>query len=296
MRVYWNNICLISRLEKQYLEEKLRQHQLEEIYKFEFFGLGKETELITKIQQDLRIKNIPDVIISTNFDLLFGQEAFLNKEDLLDNYEPWEFKNDIRQVSPIEKFRPILYIPLVMIANKEKVSDIPNSIMEILNDDNYKDEITFGGFTNSAGKTLLATVEDLYGYEKRKRLVEWSNITNMPVGAFKNVVDGKSKIGFVPTIFAMRESISEIKMIWPEEGAIVIPSYLLIKRGANKNELKQLFEKVIDLELLDRISKQTGIIPCVKGVETIENFRQNENNIIYPSREFFKNRQEKVMN
>ncbi|WP_312906588.1 ABC transporter substrate-binding protein [Tissierella praeacuta] len=293
MKVYWNNICLISRFEKTYIEEKLKECNLEKEFQFEFFGLGKETELFTKIQRDIKNDSLPDVIISTDFEIFRNKEGLLNKQDLLQDYKPWGFREELVHVSYQEKFQPMLYIPMVMIANKERVDNIPRSIREILEDDTYEGQISFGGMLNSAGKILLATVEYLYGREKSEKLLHWSNTTSMPIGAFKNVVDGKSKIGFVPTIFAMRDGIDKIEIIWPKEGAIVIPSFVIIKKEANKDKLYQLFNRIINTEFIEQISRQTGVIPCIKDTHTIRKFQKYEKQIVYPSWQFIREQQEK---
>jgi ABC-type Fe3+ transport system substrate-binding protein len=293
MKVYWNNICLISRFEKQYIENKLEEKHLSALFDFKYFGIGREREIIGCIQEDLQKDSLPDIIVSTESEVFHTQEGLLDKQQLLTAYEPWRFRNHLPHVCPKEKFTPLLYIPLVMIVNKEKVNQIPLSIQEVLANPEYEGQITFGGLDNAAGKTLLAAVEYLYGEEKREQLLKWSVTANMPIGAFKNVVDGRSKIGFVPTIFAMRAEAVGVEQVWPKEGAIVVPCFVAVKRGADMKKVACLFKEVITPAFIQQIGTQTGAIPCIEGTDTIEAFKAHETQIIYPSWEFIRKRQSK---
>lgn len=292
MKVYWNNICLISRFEKQYIENKLREEGLEKNYEFEFFGINKEKEIINSVEKDLEQEELPDIIVATESDLFHSKEGFLGKENLFDKFTLWPFREQLPHVCPKEKFGIMLYIPLVMIVNKKEVEKIPESIEEVLANPRYEGQITFGGLDNAAGKTLLMTIAYLYGEEKSNQLLKWSKVTSMPVGAFKNVTEGRSLIGFVPTIFAMRAEVTGIVQVWPKEGAVVIPSFVAVRKGADLKKAEVLFQKVITIDFIQQISQQAGVIPCLKGTETVDMFKGYETQLIYPSWEFIRNRKE----
>ena len=104
----------------------------------------------------------------------------------------------------------------------------------------------------------------------------------MPVGAFKNVAEGRAKVAIVPTIFAMQAGTRNLNFVWPKEGAPVIPSFVAINKQAHPDQVDILFKEVITKRFIQKIVKQTGVIPCIKGIEMVPIFAAYRNQIIYP--------------
>lgn len=285
MKIYWNNICLISRFEKQYIEQQLEKHQLTE-YEFEYFGLGKETEMFERIIHDLKHDQLPDILISTDYTTFRHQAGLLGKEALFESYDVIEREEGFVNIVKSTYLFPILYIPLVFVVNESGVSKIPQSFKELITDETLKGQISFGGLANGAGKTLIDSVESLYGEAAADDLIANSIMTNMPIGAFQNVMNGQAKVAIVPTIFAMRQGQNNLIYVWPQEGAPVIPSFVAVKKGSDRRQVARLFEKVINAEFIQKISEQAGIIPCMRDTTTVSLFEKHQHALLYPDWEY----------
>ena len=251
-KIYWNNICLVTKLEEQFINDKIKN--IKDKIDITYFGLGREDNLLNYFSKNNHID--AQVIVSTDTDIFHDSK----------------FDNIFSDFNPLSKF---ITIPLVIIYNSSYCKDLlaPESFSDLLNE-KYYGKYTFGGPHNSAGKSLVKSLWFTYGQEKTQKFIDNGLITTMPAAAFQNVITGKVPIAIVPTIFALRNGISNLKMIWPKDGAIPIHSYI-----AKKIELDSDLDSIIDCQILGKdfqkmLVEKAAIIPhcnevsypCFEGV------------------------------
>ena len=282
--LYWNNICLLSMLEEQYLSS-LSSNSIE----IEYFGLGRKMSLLKKIQSEkTNNKSNWDIIISTDTDV-FQDNRLISKENNLINLKNFYSINDNKYIQelihPNGIFMPFIIIPLVIIYNKNLLNkkDIPTSFFELTHL-KYKNKFVFGGLHNSAGKSFLKSILFKYGEKNTLKILSNSVKTSMPAAAFKMVHSGQLPLAIVPTIFSNRSEYNHISTIWPEEGAISIPSYICIKKDVSKKTIEYVKNNITCLNFQEELVKRGSIIPTHKNVNN--SFFTNSCKLFNPSWKF----------
>lgn len=242
--LYWNNICLISKMEEEYINKQLENSNIN--INVEYFGLGRKESLLSHFQNNNKI--LADFIVTTDTDVI--QDS--------------RFKSIYENFEDITKF---ITIPLVIIYNENSLYNLnpPTSYADLLKDE-YKYKYAFGGENNSAGKSLVKSIWYKYGYDNAKKIVDNGNSNKMPAQAFQKVMTGEFPIAIVPTIFALRNGNRNIKMVWPQDGAIPIHSYVAIKKDV-ANEQKQFFKnKIISSDLQKELVEKAAIVADDKNI------------------------------
>ncbi len=236
-KVCWNNICLLSRL-----EESITTSQNNPNFSYEYFGMGREKDLLDCVKNSGYEWSI---LLSSDTDIFQDQRVLLKRKKELYSWEQESIESKINNNALYDhpNYWPFIVIPLVMIVNTQIISQIPKSLEE-LTTNAYKREFTFGGMHNSAGRSLLKAVWTLYGKEAVVKFLNNASIQSMPAAAFKNVIDKKVPIGIVPTIFAAREGLDGLKMVIPKEGAVAIPSYIAAKKNVPDSIIQEFMNDI----------------------------------------------------
>lgn len=222
----WNNVCLLGRIEEQFINTLEFEHT-----QTEYYGLGRKMDLQTYFKSS---EDNWGCTISTDTELYQDKQFFPGKEKHLRKIAWTDIpKLPSSTLYDNPHYQPFIVIPLVMVVNQNYTDLRPSSLKDLCSP-KYKGLVTFGGLHNSAGKSLLKAVWSLYGKEAAIQLLENSFPASMPAAAFKCVASGQYPIAIVPTIFAAREGLSGLKAYVPKEGAVAIPSMLLFIKSVPK--------------------------------------------------------------
>ncbi|MCD5410932.1 MAG: ABC transporter substrate-binding protein [Clostridiales bacterium] len=252
-KLLWNNICLLSRFEEEYINT-LGIQELD----VDYFGMGRETGLVDYFKNEA---NPWDIVVSTNTDV-FQDKSLLHirKETLLSLVdEDFLPKLNHPNLYSEPKFLPFIVIPLVIVINTGKTHLRPKSLEELCSKE-YCGQVTFGGIHNSAGRSLIKIIWSLYGKSSAKALLDNSVVGSMPAASFKKVMDGEVPIAVVPTIFAARSGLNDVITVNPIEGAVAIPSFIAINKECPKEEYAIFFEKIAKNKEFHKILWERGKI------------------------------------
>lgn len=290
-RIYWNNICILSRYEENYLKDKLDaiKHKYNIDFQIEYFGLGKEKKLSEKLKEDIENGNMADVIISTDLEIFENNEIYEKYKDKLQDLDNvFSLKDNIRNsnINRNKKLVPFLNIPLLIVGNKKMIkNNIPESIEEVINE-----SFIFGGINNSAGTSVVKGIWYKYGERGLKNLLENGIIKEMPIQAFHAVKNGQCVLGLVPSVFAKIGDCSEdLKIIWPKDGALSIPSYIAINKSVDLKTIEILKMEIFNEEFSNFFVNRGDIISCFKDTLDKDYFLKNNFNLTYPDDMWFKN-------
>lgn len=239
VNLYWNNICLVTKLEEKYITDVLAKHDPQKEVKVTYFGLGRKESLLSHFVHNETID--ADIMVTTDTDIIHDH-TFAPK--LLDFSSPSKF----------------ITIPLVIVYNKDALSGLtpPQKLSDLFKKE-YHGLYSFGGPTNSAGKSLVKSLWSTYGYEKASTFVENAVITSMPAAAFHEVMTGTTPIAIVPTIFSLRAGIGSIHFQWPKDGAIPIHSYIVKRK--NLHEPTIISEHILGKDLQQLLVNLADILP-----------------------------------
>lgn len=293
--MYWNNICILSKQEEQYLEGKIKL--LKENYNInldiKYFGLGKEEKLSKRLKSDLEENKIPDIIVSTDLDAFENNDLYSQYRDKLqDGKGQFAFKDIVEHsnVSRNDKLVPFLSIPLLLVVNKEMIKgEVPRTLEELLESCEHN-TVVFGGVNNSAGTSVVKGIWYKFGEYGLNKVIENSVIREMPIQAFNDVKMGKYAIGIVPSIFAgIGKSQENIEVIWPKDGAIAIPSYIAINKEVGLEPISIIKNEIFTKDFCEFFVNRGDIICFFSGIGDTEDSVKNNFNLIYPSDSWLNN-------
>ena len=296
-KVYWNNVCLLSKMEEEFISKAINNWQItkQDKFNFEYFGLGKQMKLNEKIAMDLNSQGVnAHALISTDLDVFQDQALLLNKlseyKNLADQFLINKGLISPSIFYPSGEIQPSIVIPLVMVANTAllKEEEIPQSLEELTHP-KWEGKITFGGMDTSAGKSVLMALWYLYGEEAVYKFIKNSTVQNVPAAAFNGVMRGKFPLALVPTIFAARGGQGNLRGIWPKEGAVAIPSYVAIKKEADDGLVTFLNELLFGREMQEFYSSRGFVIPVHPEVEVPQWLAENQCRTVYPEWDWIRN-------
>ena len=288
INLFWNNICLITKKEETMVNNILKDSPVP--FNVEYYGLGRSMTMLSKFNEILNTGEISaDVIISTDTDI-FHDNRFANLfHDFTSYLDDVPLKKDSSTTSLISEnnlFTPFITIPLVIIYNQKALGTLPppTSFKDLLSED-YYGKYTFGGQYNSAGKSVVKSIWYTYGKEKTESFVSNANIQTMPAMALRKVLTGETPIGIVPTIFSLRQGINELTMVWPDDGAIPIPSYVAVKKDLDPETISFIYNKLLGIEMQNFLVKHAAILPSHTKVAN-PNMLNEDNTLMSPSWDF----------
>ena len=104
---------------------------------------------------------------------------------------------------------------------------------------------------NSAVKTVVKVVWETWGREAASGLLDRSFVTDMPIGAFQTVRQGQARTALVPSLYALRADGQSTFLRTPQEGPVLIPSYLCARTSAPEWAARRVAEEILCRELCD---------------------------------------------
>lgn len=246
-KLYWNNICLVTKTEETYINNKLKEFPLP--IETHYFGLGRSQSLLQHFKSTTALDC--DVIVSTDTDIFHDNHY----DHFFDSFEP---------------LRKFITIPLVILYNTSALKDInpPESFQDLFSEC-YKDKIVYGGPHNSAGKSLVKSLWSTYGYEQTKAFINTAKAVSMPAAAFQKVMTGEFPIAIVPTIFALRAGVGKLKMVWPSDGAIPIHSYVAIKSTCSLDMKTFILDQLVGKDFQRFLVEKAAILAHDKTVDPL---------------------------
>ncbi|OAA90380.1 ABC transporter substrate-binding protein [Clostridium ljungdahlii] len=186
------------------------------------------------------IDDFPDIVVSCGFDQFLRKE-FVDKFVKKGYFKAVEFDN-LRSEFCTSNFRDpegwyTIYSvsPIVLLIDKKKLESLPmpQKWSDLLNPI-YKDNIIIGGSSDIIHEDLLLDIykeQGELGIEKFARNIKSvCHASKMAKIAGTNSIEGAA-IYVIPWFFAKACPRTEfVEIVWPEEGAIVTPMYMLAKK------------------------------------------------------------------
>ena len=285
-KVLWNNICLLTNMERKYIQTQIETHSYFP-FEFEFFGLGQACYLTEKITADLESERIEgDILVSTDIDVFHDAKLSAPLLASCKQKLPITIRPEIAEtfiIHPTGFFYPFVVIPLVIVANKDLLgtNKVPQSLEEFLHPDWYKN-YAFGGIHNSAGRSLLKSISFLYGDQAAESFAAAAVITTMPAHAFQKVMRKEVAAALVPTIFAQRQGINGLVACWPREGAVAVPSYIAVKTAVNEHDFILFRDSILGPEHQQELKNAGAVIPTHPLIPLPSYVEEYDCRLLYP--------------
>lgn len=242
--LYWNHICVLHREEQRFLSvltEKLAAKDI--LLEVRYFGLGYPEHMSEYLAKD--DAKLPDIIVSADLEVFEDSRIFCKFQDKLYLAESWISLKESRNLNLVRRspcLLPFTAIPLVYYTRERDFADTP------LKD--FK-KLAFGGINNSAAKSIVKFVWERWGAEAADNLLAESLVTDMPIEAFQCVRQKRASTALVPSLYALRADGNETFLKVPQEGPLLIPSYLAALSPAPEWALREVAEGILCKELCD---------------------------------------------
>lgn len=192
----------------------------------------KQIETLTSIHQ------FPDILITNDINSLYHHTGRLMNSR---NFESFHFPlhsiyADSKISHPFKIFGYLASEALVMVVDKSKYenSQIPREWYELLNP-SLKNSIVFCGDRDFHCNTIFSHFVKNYGYEAINQLTKNTLIRIHPEDMLNSIhTDNKinASVYVMPYSYAKQiQNKIDYNIIWPDDGAILIPIQMLIKKG-----------------------------------------------------------------
>ncbi len=217
------------------------------------------------------VDQLPDLFISAGFDMFFDENRigqFKNNGIFKDTMPVTEFNiafQDIDLKDPAGHYSVLSVVPAVFLINKDELDQlpIPRTWEDILKPEFEKRvSLPVGDF--DLFNSIMLHIYKYYGDEGVARLgrslLESLHPSQMVKSERKK--ENRPIVTIMPYFFTkMVKKGSSMEAIWPEDGALISPIFMLTKAGKNK-ELQPLIDFLSSREVGDILAQQ-GLFPSV---------------------------------
>lgn len=290
LEIYWSNVCILKKMEKEKLSDWANQWQAQKglDVKVNFFGLGEEMYINEKIASELQKGDLAaNIVVSTDVNIFQNKELLLGQLDQFQTLkEQLPLRDELAQkeiAHPCGCFQPCAVALIIMIYNNKLVKETekPASWADTLKPE-WQGKIVFGGAELPAGQGFLRGMWYLHGDKGLEQCVKNYRVVTSPAAVLQAVSKGEFAAGVVPLAFTGRKGLENVTEIWPQEGALAVPSYVAIRKDAPKGAIDFVKETLFSEEIQELYSKNAFLIPAVPGVFPPDIVMENDFKIVYP--------------
>lgn len=241
-------IPLLETFEEWHSNQELGYH-LQYDLKAASMGISWLEESLTSEQTE----KLPDLFISAGFDLFFDKKLFgqYKSQDLFEDLIPFEkynedFENDYLSLrDPKKQYSMIGVVPAVFLINVKELGErkMPKSWDDVLHED-FRNSISLPVSDFDLFNAILLNIYKMYGEEgvvKLGRNMQRSMHPSEMVKSHAKLLERPS-VTIMPYFFTkMVKSGGPMEAVWPEDGAIMSPIFLLTKK-----EKKRQLQPIVD--------------------------------------------------
>ena len=240
---------------------------------------------------------LSDIFISAGFDLFFDK-------DLMDRFRRQHVFKDasgIKELNPdfteagIDLLDPegdysvLSIVPAVFLVNKEELDgrNVPSSWEEILSKE-FANSVSLPVSDFDLFNAILLNIYKTYGREGVQNLGRSMKKALHPSQMVKEggrKADDQPAITIMPYFFTrMAKRFPHMEFVWPEDGAIVSPIFMLTKK--EKNDQMQPLIDLMASEKMGKILAEQGLFPSV--LPEVDNGLPKDAQFMWPGWDFLR--------
>lgn len=219
------------------------------------------------------VSQLDDIYISAGFDMFFDKEYFGRFIETKEFSDPigWDsinkdFHNDyINLKDPHNRYGIIAVVSAVFLVNSEVLDGrpVPQSWKELL-DPMYKRSVSLPVSDFDLFNAILLTIDNNYGRDAVRALGRNMLTSLHPAQMVKSdrQKTNKPAITIMPYFFTkMVKEGSVMKAIWPKDGAIISPIFM-IGKNSNNQHIKEIAD-IVASEKVATILAHQGLFPSL---------------------------------
>lgn len=264
---------------------------------YELKAASMGVDWIEEILKEQSEVDLPDIFISAGFDLFFDKKL-LGKykadnifEDITDfaHYNE-DFENDYIQLKdPDGQYSILGVVPAIFLVNKDELKgrDMPTSWKDLLSPE-FESTVSLPVGDFDLFNAILLNIYKIYGEEGIEKLGRALQRSMHPSEMVKSHIKKYEKpvVTVMPYFFTwMAKSGGPMVPVWPRDGAIISPIFMLSKRE-KKKELKPIVDFFASKEVGEILSHK-GKFPSVNP--NVDNMIDKENKFMWIGWDFIKN-------
>lgn len=242
-------------------------------------------------------EELPDLFISAGFDMFFDRRLFgkFKSADLFEDYTNIEeyhpdFQNDYMSLrDPRRQYSMIGVVPAVFLVNIKELGDrkMPASWADILHED-FRNSISLPVSDFDLFNAILLNIYKMYGEEGVRSLGRNMQKSMHPAEMVKSHMKllERPSVTIMPYFFTkMVKEGGPMKAIWPEDGSIMSPIFLLSKKD-KREELESMVNFLSSKEVGEILS-HNGRFPSINP--EVDNLLPSENRYMWLGWDFIEN-------
>lgn len=212
-------------------------------------------------------EELPELIVTLQPDIL----KYFEKDEVKKHYVDFssdlpELRVDLKSLnldSSVPYVKPLLYTPIIMLVNKD-VKNPPKSWKDLL-DPRFNGKILAPDAQTPVSIAFDFLMKDIADGENIDDFFNSMKYSGLPFDVITGVNKGFYDVGLLPLPFARYNMGKNLETLIPEEGAIVLPEMIFIRKDASPETIevaKDLFGKNIQ-----RFFSQLGaLIPVIEEI------------------------------
>jgi ABC-type Fe3+ transport system substrate-binding protein len=247
-----------------------------------------------KIQSE---EELSDIFISAGFDLFFDKnlmDRFRRQDVFKDASGIKELNPDFTDagvdlLDPEGDYSVLSIVPAVFLVNEEELNgrEIPRSWEEILSK-KFANSVSLPVSDFDLFNAILLNIYKTYGREGVQKLGRSMKKALHPSQMVKDggrKADDQPAITIMPYFFTrMAKRFPHMEFIWPEDGAIVSPIFMLTKKSKNE-KMKPLIDLMAS-EKMGKILAEQGLFPSV--LPEVDNGLPKNSKFMWPGWDFLR--------
>ncbi|MGA1846036.1 ABC transporter substrate-binding protein [Deferribacter abyssi] len=262
----------IPLLEK--INEKIEEFELSKNHQvnINLESASKGLEWMKEIIDFDNYDTIPDISISAGFEFfLYEKSKKLIKKGFYEDIVPLPLNSDFKNTNikdPYSAISVFSVVPAIFMVNLDELKgkEIPKSWKDLIFG-NYENQVSIPVGDFDLFNSILIHIYADYGEEGIERLQKIMFSGLHPTVAVKTQQMKncqKPAITVMPYFFSrMVGNLKTIKIIWPDDGAIISPIFALVRKD-KKDIVKPLTDALISKEVGDILSHR-GLFPSVNS-------------------------------
>ncbi|MCE1225894.1 MAG: ABC transporter substrate-binding protein [Geobacteraceae bacterium] len=254
----------------RFIEQYTRESGVTVSYKFEAASLGSAW-MDEHIQTVTAADQLPDIFVSAGFETFFdpatigrfkeqGVFADLTGDAINRSFDGLELKD------PKGHYGLISVVPSAFMVNHDELGDlpVPRTWADILKPEfEQKVALPVGDF--DLFNAILLTIHKMYGDEGVRKLGRCMLKSMHPAQMIKNaqrVAEEKPPVTIIPYFFSrMAGMVKSLEIIWPEDGAIISPIFMLAKAD-KQDKLQPIADFLCSKEVGETLTNR-GLFPAL---------------------------------
>lgn len=196
-------------------------------------------------------------------------------------------KSDLSDLEGNYYIMALNYLVMAVDLTKLNGRDIPNSWEDLLNS-SFKKEVAIRGNKGRYCETTLLAIYKDYGMDGIVKLKELVGYGGHPAEMVKNAGKGikdAPTVSVIPYFYAkLLKNNKNVKVVWPEDGAIVSPVTLLVQRDISEN-----LEKVVEYFTSDEVRNICKDASLPHPLDYLEYLKENNYKLNWIGWDFINN-------